>query len=118
LQQSKDERVQGFLETMQQMDSEKYEILQGARAIVFSTDPEVEERFIYGGTMFCWSGQDIGGVFASKKHVSFEFSQGVQFDDPDKVLEGAGKFRRHLKLRQVSDIVQKHVADFVKQAIG
>lgn len=115
---SNDTRVQAFLETMQAMDFEKYQILQDARAIVFAAAPDINERFIYGGIMFRHQEVDIGGVFASKKHVSFEFTQGFQFNDPDKILEGGGKYRRHLKLRSAADLVAKDLAGFVKQALA
>lgn len=115
---SSDMRVQTFLETMREMDFEKYKILQDARAIVLDAAPDIKERFIYGGIMFCHQDVDIGGVFASKKHVSFEFTHGFQFNDPDETLEGSGKFRRHLKLRADADLTVKDVAGFVKQALA
>lgn len=60
---------------------------------------------------------DFGGIFVYKKHVSFEFSLGVRMDDPDNVLEGIGKFRRHVKFRCPTDIDDKNIAFFVKQAL-
>ena len=61
--------------------------------------------------------KDFGGIFAYKKHVSFEFSFGVQMDDPSNILEGGGKFRRHLKVHCMADIETKKTASFVKQAL-
>ena len=37
--------------------------------------------------------------------------------DPDKGLEGKGKYRRHLKLRTKGDILTKEVEIFVAQAL-
>ena len=37
--------------------------------------------------------------------------------DPDNILEGTGKFRRHLKIRSFSDIKNKKVDLFVKQIL-
>lgn len=71
---------------------------------------------MYGGIMFS-SGFDFGGVFLRKNHISFEFGFGVRFNDPDGVLEGTGKSRRHLKLRSLEDIEIKKVAYFVEQAL-
>lgn len=115
---SKDEQVQAFLAGMRDMDAVKYRILQDARVIVFAAAPDAQERFIYGGIMFSRNGEDFGGVFASKKHVSFEFGQGFLLKDPDGLLEGVGKFRRHLKLRSVEDVTGKATAGFVKQAVA
>ena len=36
--------------------------------------------------------------------------------DPKKLLEGTGKFRRHLKIKSFEDVSDKEVAFFVKQA--
>ncbi|MEE9454329.1 MAG: DUF1801 domain-containing protein [Paracoccaceae bacterium] len=117
MQKSKDERVQAFLDGMRDMDGQKHQILQDARAIVFAAAPDTQERFIYGGIMFNHNSEDFGGVFASKKHVSFEFGQGFLLQDPEGLLEGGGKFRRHLKLRSVKDVTGKATAGFVKQAV-
>ena len=38
-------------------------------------------------------------------------------NDPKKLLEGTGKFRRHLKIRSLSDIKDKKVEFFVKQIV-
>jgi hypothetical protein len=72
---------------------------------------------MYGGIMFAVN-EDVGGIFTSKKHVSFEFSKGVNFKDPKKILEGTGKFRRHLKLITLDDVNIKNVEYFIQQAIS
>jgi hypothetical protein len=113
---SKDEQVEEFLKEVVLIDDEKYKILQKLREIVFMVYPQVNERMMYGGIMFSVN-NDFGGIFASKKHVSFEFGNGYTMNDPDELLEGKGKFRRHLKLRSISDIHSKKVVFYVKQAV-
>jgi hypothetical protein len=54
----------------------------------------------------------VAGVFAYTKYVSLEFTKGVMLDDPHKVLEGAGKVRRHIKLHSLNDIVAKDCLTF------
>jgi len=109
-------KIQQFLDDTNMAAPDKYAILQAARDIVFHQNPAITERFIYGGIMFSL-GKDFGGVFVSKNHISFEFNQGYLFDDPEGVLEGAGKFRRHLKLRSPADLVDKNTEFFIKQAV-
>lgn len=111
---SKNEQVQKFLEDILMIDPVKFEILQKLRKIVFTNYPKTNERIMYGGIMFTLE-NDFGGVFASKNHISFEFSFGVNMKDPHKILEGSGKLRRHLKIRSVSDIEDKKVDFFVNQ---
>lgn len=114
---SKNIQVQTLIDDIEMFDIDKFEILLKLRNIVFSCNPEILERVMYGGIMFSL-GDDFGGLFVRKKHVSFEFVFGVQMKDPNGVLEGVGKFRRHLKLRSLKDIEIKKVAYFVEQALA
>ena len=114
--QAKNERVQKFLEDIKMFDSEKFEILQKLRKIVFSNYPKTNERIMYGGIMFSLE-DDFGGLFVRKKHISFEFGSGAYMNDPDKILEGTGKHRRHLKIRSLADIEDKKVDFFLKQSL-
>ncbi|HAJ95428.1 MAG TPA: hypothetical protein DCP02_04250 [Actinobacteria bacterium] len=60
---------------------------------------------------------DFGGLFVRKKHISLEFSSGADMNDSYTILEGTGKFRRHLKIRSLADIENKTVDFFVKQSL-
>ena len=62
-------------------------------------------------------GIQIGGVFAYAQHVSVEFSKGASIEDPYGYLEGAGKGRRHVKLRANEDIGRKHLAAYLPLAL-
>ena len=113
---SKNEQVQKFLDEIMMLDDIKFEMLQKLRKIVFDIYPKINERMIYGGIMFSLE-EDFGGLFVSKNHISFEFINGFTMNDPKKILEGTGKFRRHLKIRSLIDIEDKQVDFFVKQAL-
>ncbi len=94
---SNNEQVHNFLEEIQIIDDEKYLILQKLRGIVFNNNKTVNDRMMYGGIMFSLD-DDFGGIFVRKNHISFEFSNGFILKDPNNILEGTGKFRRHLKI--------------------
>ena len=113
---SQDEKVQHFLEDLEAAKLGEFEIVQKVREIVKSECPDVKERMMYGGIMFS-AKEDFGGVFAYASHVSMEFSNGAAFDDPDGVLLGGGKNRRHLKFGSVDDVDEEIVRGFVRQAI-
>jgi hypothetical protein len=106
--------VQKWLLELEQFDDEKFKTVATARAIVLKTHPKVSERIMYGGIMFTLT-KDLGGLFVNKNHISFEFSEGYIFKDPDRLLEGSGKFRRHLKLNNLADVKEKDVSFFVEQ---
>jgi len=114
---SKNEKVQNFLDEIMIIDAEKHNFLIEMRKIVFNIHPSTDERMMYGGIMFSLNSEDFGGLFVRQKHISFEFSKGFLMKDPNKFLEGNGKFRRHLKIRTNVDIKNKDIIFFVKQAV-
>lgn len=107
--------VQKLLDDIYVSNRNHYDIVQELRSIVFSELSTATERVIYGGIMFTLK-EDFGGIFSSTNHVSFEFSEGYKFKDPDGQLEGTGKMRRHLKIGSLSGIPDKRVSYYVKQA--
>ncbi len=109
-------QVQDLIVDIQMVDFEKYDILMKLRNVVFSINPQIQERVMYGGIMFSHI-DDWGGIFVRKNHISFEFVLGVQMKDSDGFLEGKGKLRRHLKLRSSKEIESKKGAYFVKQSL-
>ena len=112
---SDDIATQKFIDSIKVFDETKYDILMQLRDIVFDNIPEVMEKMMYGGIIF-YLNEDFGGVFVYENHLSFEFSHGFKFKNPDKLLEGKGKYRRHLKIRSLDDIETKKVDFFIKQA--
>ena len=110
-------QVQEFLEEFKDFDIEKYKILQALRKIVFQCNPEVSEKIMYGGIMF-FLATGFGGLFPSKKHVSFEFSRGFLLQDPAKLLEGKGKFRRHIKLTTLEATQNQAIAGYIQEAMA
>jgi len=117
MQKSKNEKVQKFLDSIMIIDNEKFNTLNIMREIVFETYQKTDERIMYGGILFSIDNEDFGGLFVRKNHISFEFSKGFIMNDPKKLLEGSGKFRRHLKIKTEADIKNKDVILFVKQAL-
>ncbi len=112
---SKDERVRKFLADTGDASVERLKILDKMRGIVFARFPKVGERIMYGGIMFSVDGEDFGGLFVYKNHISFEFSFGAFMKDEGKILEGGGKLRRHLKILDIGDVEKKKVKFFVGQ---
>lgn len=111
---SHNHKVQELLKDIEIYDPDKFKLLMKVRDIVFHHHPKTEERVMYGGIMFSLA-NDYGGIFVYKKHISFEFTNGITFEDPDKYLEGKGEFRRHLKLRLLEDVENKKISYYVKQ---
>lgn len=111
------ERISKLLDDIRLLDAGRFELVQALRGIILDLDPSISEEVKYGGLLFS-SGKPFCGVFSYAKHVSLEFGEGASLPDAFKVLEGAGKFRRHIKLLSVEDIRGKHVRDYLVLARG
>ena len=111
---SADHKVAEFIDKIKLIDYPKHCILEVARKIVFECYPGSKERMMYGGIIFSLE-DDFGGVFVHKNHVSFEFSNGYMFQDTENLLEGKGKFRRHLKIKTLDDHKLEKLDFFLKQ---
>jgi len=110
------DRVEQFIRDTLSIDEEKGDIIVSLREMILEISPDAHEEIKYGGVVFNVNSELISGIFLRKKHISLEFSFGMKMSDPDGYLEGSGKYRRHLKLMNDSDIANKDVKFFVTQA--
>lgn len=110
-------RVQRLLEDIHVQREDLYALVSQLRALIVSVAPEATEGVKYGGLLFSTQ-RPVCGVFAYKRHVSLEFSYGAELADPHHVLEGCGKYRRHIKLKGGRDIENKRVEDYLRRAFG
>ncbi len=84
--------------------------------------PDAGHRPLYAGLVF---ERELGvpktcvcGIYAYSEHISVEFTHGAALADPMGVLEGAGKHRRHIKLRSMGDILAKDVEGYIARAFA
>lgn len=110
------DRIERFMQDALFVDEEKGKILVSLRKTILKISPDVQEEIKYGGLVFNVDTKLICGIFIRKKHISLEFSFGTMISDPDKYLEGNGKYRRHLKIFDKKDIKSKKVESYVSQA--
>ena len=110
--------VEAHMRDIQEHSFEFHDMVLRVRSLFLEACPGLTEAVKYGGIVFLKNGGLIGGVFAYKEHVSVEFSQGSSFPDPDSMLEGKGKYRRHIKLHDLDDIEARNLAGFIGLACG
>ncbi len=60
---------------------------------------EVRELMHDGCPVACLGDMPFGYVNVFASHVNVGFFQGAALPDPERLLEGSGKFMRHVKLR-------------------
>ena len=115
---SSNEKVNDFLKDIRTTLPDSVEVVEKIREIFLEGNIEIEEDIKYGGIVFNVSSKLIGGIYLYKEHMSIEFSNGSNFSDPNGLLEGKGKLRRHLKITEKSDLKNKDISNYIKQAIG
>ena len=85
-------------------------LIDAVIALAISTHGDIHLSEKYGGSVLMTVPDEaanlVGGVFASKGHVSVEFSHGITFDAPNGPPEGNG------------NLDDKDVADFPSQALA
>lgn len=106
------QRISAFLEALCIHGEERYELVQALRDAVLGLDDSITAEIKYGGLLFS-AGKPFCGIFSYAKHVSLEFSEGAALPDPQRVLEGEGKFRRHIKLMSQDEIHSKHIPEYL-----
>jgi hypothetical protein len=85
------------------------------RKLMRENAPDATEEIKYGIPM--WSGTyAFAFLNPTKREVTFGFSHGVHLVDRFGLLEGRGKWARHVKLRTVADANVPALRSYIKQA--
>jgi hypothetical protein len=91
-------------------------IIRAVRRFVAKTSPVLEESVKWGNG--CWLKGDVpvSYVYSGPDHVQFGFFAGATLDDPRGLLEGKGRFVRHVKLRKAADLDERAFRALLRQA--
>lgn len=77
---------------------------------------DVRELFHDGCPVACVGDAPFGYVNAFKAHANVGFFRGAVLADPARLLEGAGKRMRHVKLRPGKNLDEQALADLIAAA--
>lgn len=77
---------------------------------------EVREVFHDGCANACLGDAPFGYVNVFASHVNVGFFQGASLPDPARLLQGSGKFMRHVKLRAGAEIDTAALARLIEAA--
>jgi hypothetical protein len=77
---------------------------------------DVRELLHDGHPTACVDDAAFGYVNAFTSHVNVGFFRGAELDDPARLLEGTGKFMRHVKLRPDTDVDEDELRTLIKTA--
>jgi hypothetical protein len=77
---------------------------------------DVRELLHDGHPTACVGDAAFGYVNAFKSHVNVGFFRGAEIADPEGLLEGTGRFMRHVKLRPGEDIDPRDLMTLIETA--
>jgi hypothetical protein len=77
---------------------------------------DVRELLHDGHPTACVADAAFAYVNAFKAHVNVGFFRGAEIADPERLLEGTGKFMRHVKLRLERDVDATALMRLIKTA--
>ena len=77
---------------------------------------DVRELLHDGHPTACVGDAAFGYVNAFRDHVNVGFFRGAELADPSRLLEGTGKFMRHVKLRPERNINETALTKIIENA--
>ena len=93
-------------------------IIRALRQFVKRVEPGLSEAVKWGNG--CWIGGNgpVAYVYSAPDYVQFGFFRGSSLKDPRGLLEGKGRYVRHTKVRESSEIDEWSFAALLRQAAG
>jgi hypothetical protein len=101
---------------MQERSSELGVIAQRWLELMRGCGEDVRELLHDGQTTVCVADAAFAYVSVFKAHVNVGFLRGAELTDPEHLLEGTGKFMRHVKLRPKSRLDPAALMKLIKTA--
>lgn len=92
--------------------------LAALRKLVKALGPDVAEEIKWSRPCYSTSRGLFCYLQSTRNHAALGFQQGSTLNDPEKLLEGAGKDMRHIKFKTGADFNKAAVAALLKQAVS
>src|SRR5262245_48614057 len=109
-------RYAAFDEYLADQAPKKQSIIRALRKFVKRAAPQLQESMKWGNGCWLKGKHPVSYVYSGYPgYVQFGFFRGARLKDPKKLLEGDGKFVRHIKLFKPSDIDEPAFRALLKQ---
>ena len=92
-------------------------VIRALRKLVKRAAPLLEEAVKYGNGCWVQGKYPIAYVYAAEDHTQFGFMAGSSLADPKGLLEGKGRFVRHVRMRSTRNIVERDLVALLDQAV-
>jgi hypothetical protein len=103
---------------MHEHSGELGEIAQRWFEVMRDCGDDVRELLHDGHPTACVGDAAFAYVNAFKAHVNVGFFRGAEIADPEGLLEGTGKFMRHVKLRPEREVGARALMKLIETAYG
>ncbi|MCW5876064.1 MAG: DUF1801 domain-containing protein [Anaerolineales bacterium] len=92
------------------------------RDLVFEIEPRVKEQIDFKASLLGYGYREtykhiICVIILYSEYVNLGFPRGVDLADPEGLLEGTGKYARHVKMRELAQIESAEVAALLQGAV-
>ena len=105
-----------FDDYLKDQNTKNQAIIRALRQLVKRVAPGLSEAVKWGNGCWVSSNGPVAYVYSAPDHVQFGFFNGSSLKDPRRLLEGQGKYVRHTKVRNSSEIDERAFAALLKQA--
>ncbi len=91
-------------------------VIRALRKFVKRIAPQLQESVKWGNGCWVKGKVPVAYVYSAPDYVQFGFFRGAALKDPKGLLQGEGKFVRHIKVFKPSDIDERAFAALLRQA--
>ena len=93
------------------------DVIRALRTFVKRVAPQLQESVKWGNGCWVQGKAPVAYVYSAPDHVQFGFFGGSALKDPMRLLNGEGKFVRHIKVGKQSDIDERAFGALLRQAV-
>lgn len=86
------------------------------RKLVKKTSPTLTESVKWGNGVWLGKEWPVAFLHAKDDHLQFGFFSGSELKDPKGLLQGSGKYIKHIKVFTLDDIDETAFARLIRQA--
>lgn len=91
-------------------------VIRALRKFVKRVAPALEESVKWGNGCWLKGKRPVAYVYSAPDYVQFGFFAGSSLQDPKGLLEGSGRYVRHIKVHEPSEIDARAFASLLRQA--
>ena len=92
-------------------------LVRALRKLVKRAAPGLVESVKWGNGCWLKGKKPVAFVYSAPDHVQFGFFAGSALKDPKGLLQGSGRYVRHVKIQATSDLDARALGALLRQAV-